>query len=479
MSTPDSPAYLQRPIKRLKGFKRVTIPAGQVKAVAINIDCFDLWFWDDKNDRITFDQGKYVFEIGTSSKDIRGTVEAIMSGRYTPALKTVVAECGKVLLKQGNTVQTSVTAAMSDDSFYDIKKAKVTYKSNNPAVAVVDGNGLVTAKGAGVASIFASVSIDGKNISDSYPVKVIPDLTLASIEVNGKKVAGFNPEIRGYSYLAEAGSRAPLITVAQAGNNVTVDILQAETIPGTAIITLSDNTTVEKSEYAVSFGTKSIGDEFKKATIGKQWSWVREDPDNWTLMKSPGALVITAQKGDIQTTSNNAENILLQSANSDWIINSKIVFSERLTKANQQGGILAYQDDDNYVKLVYNNARKGFMGSEEYIELIVEKHGSQVSAANIKIGELLKNKIEINFKLVKKGSTYTAYYSTNGKGFEFLGSTESILSNVQAGLIACNGNDIDMRSDLMAQMMMQMDKKDEQNFEVKVDYFRIKSIGMK
>ena len=40
-----------------------------------------------------------------------------MSGTYTPVLKTVVAECGKVVLRPGNKVQTSVSASMSDDSF--------------------------------------------------------------------------------------------------------------------------------------------------------------------------------------------------------------------------------------------------------------------------------------------------------------------------------------------------------------------------
>jgi beta-glucosidase len=31
MRTPDSPKAFERPIKRLKGFKRVTIPVGQTK----------------------------------------------------------------------------------------------------------------------------------------------------------------------------------------------------------------------------------------------------------------------------------------------------------------------------------------------------------------------------------------------------------------------------------------------------------------
>ena len=99
VKTPNSPAALQRPIKRLKGFKRVTIPAGQTKKVSIEVDCADLWFWDAKNDKITFDQGKYVFEIGASSKDIRGQVEATMSGTYTPVLNTVVAGADKIVLR--------------------------------------------------------------------------------------------------------------------------------------------------------------------------------------------------------------------------------------------------------------------------------------------------------------------------------------------------------------------------------------------
>src|SRR5690606_25582222 len=107
-------------IKRLKGFKRVTIPVGQTKTVNIDIDCADLWFWDMEEDKITYDQGKYLFEIGTSSKDIKGTVSATMNGNLIPELKTVVADCGTVVMENGETAQTSLTAAMTDDTFYDI-----------------------------------------------------------------------------------------------------------------------------------------------------------------------------------------------------------------------------------------------------------------------------------------------------------------------------------------------------------------------
>ena len=63
--------------------------------------------------------------------------------------------------------------------------------------------------------------------------------------------------------------------------------------------------------------------------LGKQWSWVRENPADWSLSKNTGSLVLTSANGDIQGATNNAENILLQSANTDWTIDSKLVFRRK------------------------------------------------------------------------------------------------------------------------------------------------------
>ena len=101
--TPDSPAALERPAKRLKGFRRVTIPRGQTRTVRIDVDCADLWFWDMKADRMTYDPGRYVFEFGSSSQDIRGSVTATMSGKLNRRLKTVWASCDASVLRIGDT----------------------------------------------------------------------------------------------------------------------------------------------------------------------------------------------------------------------------------------------------------------------------------------------------------------------------------------------------------------------------------------
>ena len=477
MKTPDSPGSLERPIKRLKGFKRVTIPAGETVTVPVEINCSDLWFWDADNDRITFDQGKYLFEIGSSSKDIRGTVEATMQGQYNAVLKTVVADCGRVVMKPGTTAQTSVSAAMSDDSFYDLRDASVIYKSSNTDVASVDEKGLVKAIGAGVATITAEVTIDGITKSDGYPLKVMADLTLSSIEMDGKEIENFSPDMHAYSYLTEhIGAKPPSISAHPMAQGTKVKVRQAETIPGTALITLTDNKTGQEGTYAVNFGTPSLRDNFMADTIGPQWSWIRENPANWSLGEKPRYLTITAQEGDIKDSSNNAENILLQSANTDWFIESRIEFSMRPSRPDQQGGIIAYQDDDNYVKLVYINSTKGFMGSSEYVELLVEREGAQYSAANVPVSNMMSDRLFVILRLEKTGSHYTATFSTGEDDFVLLGTTDVVLSDIKAGIIACDGTGQNS-GDIVAQMMGINAGGEEQPFKVMFDYFVIANAG--
>jgi beta-glucosidase-like glycosyl hydrolase len=481
--TPDSPASLERPIKRLKGFQRVTIPAGQTKTVSINIDCADLWFWDTKNKRIMFDLGKYIFEIGASSKDIKGSVEASMSGTYAPVLKTVVAECGKVVFRPGNTAQTSVTASMSDDSFFNIRNAQLTYKSNNPEVASVDNKGMVTAKGVGTATIFAYVTVNGKTLSNSYSLKVMPDLRPAAVTVNGKNITGFNPAVKAYSYLLEGATTTPAVGATAAGANVSVDVAQASGVPGNATVTLTDNVTVEKNIYIVNFGTKSVSDEFNSGTLAKQWSWVRENASNWSLSKKSGSLLITSEKGDIVSSNNNAMNILLQSANTDWTIESKMVCSRKPSGA-QNAGILAYQDDDNFIKLVYkaSNARFGMFGpggtgvQSGTVDMVIEKDGYQKSGATLSMADIIKDDNTLVLKLEKKGSLYSASCSSDDKNFTTIGTADIILKDVKAGMIVCDGV-APARGGFPG--MEQPTNQPQPPFEVAFDYFHIVNKGLK
>jgi beta-glucosidase len=479
VKTPDSPASLERPIKRLKGFKRVTIPEGQIKTVSIDIDCKDLWFWDTEKGKITFDQGRYVFEIGASSRDIKGQVEATMKGSFKPALTTVVAEADKVVLRPGDTSKTSVTAAMSDDSFYDISKAKVTYNSNNSAVASVDANGKVTATGVGAALILANVTIDGKTVSNSYPVKVMPDLNPKSITVNGKKIKGFQKDIKAYSFLLKNKSKIPVVKASALGDNITIDIEQAKDIPGTAVVKFIDNITLETNSYYLNFDIKSVSDEFNDSSVGNQWEWIRENPVNYSLSKKSGALTISSEPGDVSEAANNGKNILLQSANNDWTIETKLVAS-RTPSQPENAGILAYQNDDNFVKLMFRaviktTREKGVQPGT--IDLIIEENGIAKSLVSFNLKEEITKNNDLRLKLVKKGSLYTAYYSVDGDKFELLGTAEMLLKDIKAGLIVSDG--------VITQYMKSTywfnsdTTKPNTPFNVAFDYFRIENTGLK
>ena len=409
-----------------------------------------------------------------------------MSGSFIPVIKTVVAECGTVVLRNGSSVQTSVSAAMTDDSFYDISKAKLVYLSNNPEVATVDEKGLVTAKGVGVATITACVTIGEYTESGSYPVKIMPNLSPASITVNNKNIPGFNPGLSGYSYLLkDASSQAPVVNITPADPAVGVETIQAKGIPGTAIITLTDYISVDKRELSINFGIKSVSEEFNNQVLGNHWNWVRENKENWSLSKSKGSLVIKGVKGDIAGASNNAENILLQSANTDWTILSKVTFSRKPSEINQQGGIIALQDDDNFVKVVYRaNPRFGRGGGGSgsgVVDMIVEKNGNYSSFASPRSGDALTaNNSSLIMKLERKGSIVTGSYSIEGKSFTKIGTVELVLSEAKAGMIVCNGSDTG-RPDMqrMQGMPAQAQATVQTDFEVAFDYFRITNSGLK
>lgn len=478
VKTPESAAALQRPIKRLKGFKRVTIPSGQTKRVSIDIDCADLWFWDAAKGKITFDQGRYLFEIGASSKDIKGTVEARMRGEYKPELATVTAESNKVVLRPGDRIQTSVTACMSDDSFFNLSQAKVVYASNNPSVVTVDSKGAVAAVGVGVASVTATVTVDGKTLSSSYPLKVMPDLTPKSILVNGKAIPGFDKNIKAYSYLLKKGDKSPEVKASAMDQGISVEITQASAIPGTAIIRFVDDISLETNTYYLNFDTPSVSDEFNGPAAGPQWKWVRENPSTRSFSRPSGFLTLTSEPGDISENTNNAKNLLLQSANNDWEMETRL-YASRMPSQPENGGLVAFQDDENFVKLMFRAVIKTTRERQPQpgsVNLTMEENGITKSMGSINLQQAITAESPLRLKLTKKGSLYTAFYAVADGEYVRLGSADVLLKDIQAGVLACDG--------IVAQFMKSTfwfnsdTTKLDTPFDLSFDYLRITNSGI-
>jgi beta-glucosidase len=68
-----------RPIKRLRGFKRVNVKKGETKTVTIQVRVRDFEYWNDALKKFVVTPGKYEIQAGASSADIRlkGTINVL------------------------------------------------------------------------------------------------------------------------------------------------------------------------------------------------------------------------------------------------------------------------------------------------------------------------------------------------------------------------------------------------------------------
>ena len=84
-------AALDRPAKRLKGFDKQTIAAGETAHFTIELDLSDLWYWDAENDIQTYDQGTYIIQVGPDSANTPLTGEISLTDQLTPELHVATA----------------------------------------------------------------------------------------------------------------------------------------------------------------------------------------------------------------------------------------------------------------------------------------------------------------------------------------------------------------------------------------------------
>ncbi len=71
----DEKSSLPRPLKELKGFKKVNVSPGHTTDVTFTITPDDLKFFDDTKHEWIVESGKFKAIIGASSTDIRSTVQ--------------------------------------------------------------------------------------------------------------------------------------------------------------------------------------------------------------------------------------------------------------------------------------------------------------------------------------------------------------------------------------------------------------------
>jgi alpha-glucuronidase len=292
-------------------------------------------------------------------------------------------------------------------------------------------------------------------IVKNYTFDMVPDTTLSSLTVNGSELV--QPGALAYRVLLPPGTGATVAATAQDAA-ATVTVIQATTPTGQATVTVTNAgaTTV----HTVDLDTPITGsDEFDAASLGPQWRWVRQDDSTWRL--SGGALVISARTGDLDGNVNTVRNVALQDVNGDWTVDSRLVFSRPVANNNEQGGVIAHADDDNYVKLAWELGDVNAPINKRRLVLVREENGvvatAQVTGAEAQ--RLVGADGAVWLRLTKAGDTYKAYYSRDGSVYRFLGATTLAADPTGAGLTAFTraGTATDL--------------------DVAFDYFRIESSG--
>ncbi|MFF0151722.1 alpha-glucuronidase family glycosyl hydrolase [Micromonospora sp. NPDC005203] len=293
----------------------------------------------------------------------------------------------------------------------------------------------------------------------NYVFNLVPDTTLTSLRVGGEPLTSFAPTTLHYNALLPAdATAAPTVTAEAADPAASIAVEQASSATGQARVTVTNGAAT--SVYTVDLNTTNTGsDEFGSAALGSQWQWVRPDESRWRL--ADGSLVITAQQGDLQGATNTAKNLAVQDVDGDWTAESKVVFSRPLAANNEQGGVIGYADDNNYVKLAWEMGSATAAVNKVRLVLLREQNGatSTVEITGADAQRIVGADGASWLRLTKIGDSYRAYYSRDGRVYRYIGSTTLNVETTKAGLAAFNraGTSTDL--------------------DVAFDYFRIESRG--
>jgi len=297
------------------------------------------------------------------------------------------------------------------------------------AVVDIDGPDSVPGK--------AVITVEYGEKQSIYTIEFVADTALSSIKVNNYELKSFNPGVYEYTVRVQEGvTGVPVVSAEAVSSAADVDIEQADSVPGQAIITVSSGNA--QSVYKVNFIRNIyVRDDFDSNTNGEPWFWINEDPETWSLTDRPGYLKITTRKGDIYGNSRDLRNILLQDSPGDWVIETKYEASSTPSVTYQQGALMVYQDMDNYMKLDWEAQANGTI-----IQVLREVNGN-VSANSIN-GSVVGPSNTIWLRISKNGNVYRAYYSVDGVTFTQIGTDYTLnFTDVKTGLSASNGGGTD------------------------------------
>ncbi len=113
---------VKQPLRQLRGFRRVPVPAGATRPVEIELRADDLAFWDVVGDRYVVEAARHDILVGRSSTDIRLTGAIEVDGEHVPSWHT-----------------DRPFPAVNADAYADVDLVDVTRSAGDAVLSTVDG----------------------------------------------------------------------------------------------------------------------------------------------------------------------------------------------------------------------------------------------------------------------------------------------------------------------------------------------------
>lgn len=164
-------------------------------------------------------------------------------------------------------------------------------------------------------------------------------------------------------------------------------------------------------------------------TLDTQWSWVREDPKNWSLAVLPGSLQINAAEGYVLAHSNS--NLLVRPAPAgNFQIEAQITFSPK--NNFDFAGLIIYESDSNFIQAGLGFCSSiGCIGKGLYTDNY--RRGLEVEPS---FGQAYTRQDPIFLRLSRREDTYRFETSKDRQVWFLIGNHTSNLKPHQVGLVA-------------------------------------------
>lgn len=190
---------------------------------------------------------------------------------------------------------------------------------------------------------------------------------------------------------------------------------------------------------AANSGNRPKSTSFMGGTLDPVWTVLNENTETYSLEAGKG-LRLPTQVNDIYEEGTGWENIFVQPAAGDWEVISK-VFYPVLPLANyQQQALLAWQDEDNYIKV---DVEYTDWNGPIKAQIMYESAATATSINSVLLDVAAGEPLTVFFKIKKEGNNYEGFYSLNGTEFISLGTIELALENVHIGIMATKNTPAD------------------------------------